>query len=247
VHYFLIKTALKIRRTWIFCTVILLLTFKAHVFSSDYDLKEVAFLLYQSIDFADSERPAYDLFHRALTGYYQLESSNQLSEKGILSLIDFRKSANTKRLWVIDLKNKKLLLHTLTAHGRNSGEVFATNFSNRPSSLQSSLGFYITGDTYMGQHGISLKLQGIEAGINDQAEARAIVMHGADYVSDSYIKKFGRLGRSYGCPAVPMDLHKKIIKLLAGRTCLFIYYPDPDYVSKTRFNMLNTSVDASLN
>jgi hypothetical protein len=189
--------------------------------------------LYQSIDFNGQEPPAYDVFRHGLVGYSHLQQSHKLSEKGILTLIDFRKSANSKRLWVIDIIKKKLLFHSLTAHGRNTGDVFASKFSNKHNSHQSSLGFYITGNTYIGKHGISLKLLGIESGINDQAEARAIVMHGADYVSDEYIRKFGRLGRSFGCPAVPMELHKKIITTLAGGTCLFIYYPDSEYLAKT--------------
>jgi hypothetical protein len=151
-------------------------------------------------------------------------------------MIDFRKSSNEKRLWVIDLEEKKILFHSLTAHGRNTGNLFAENFSNTPNSNQSSLGFYITGQKYLGKHGISLKLHGIEKGINDMAEARAIVMHGADYVSESHIKKYGRLGRSFGCPAVPMGLHKEIIPFLEGGTCIFIFYPDPNYLGKSEFN-----------
>lgn len=197
---------------------------------------EDAFLsLYHSIDEAGLEKPPYDLFLRGAKGFFELKTSNKLSEKNILTLIDFRRSANEKRLWVIDLKTNRVLYHSLVAHGRNSGEVFATKFSNIPNSNQSSLGFYVTGTTYIGKHGVSLKLHGMEHGINDKAEARAIVMHGADYVSDSYINKVGRLGRSFGCPAVPMDSYKEIIGQLANRTCLFIYYPDQDYLSKTMF------------
>jgi L,D-transpeptidase catalytic domain len=195
--------------------------------------------LYLSINFGDHERPAYDVFERAVAGYYQLLYSHKLSQKGILTVIDFRKSGNDKRLWVIDLENMKLLYHTLVAHGRKSGELYADKFSNIPNSHQSSLGFYVTGNTYKGQHGISLHLKGVEPGINDQAEARSIVMHGADYVSYAFIRKAGRLGRSHGCPAIPMNVCKEMLPKLAGQTCLFIYYPDEDYLART--NLYNPS------
>ncbi len=192
--------------------------------------------LYNTINFGDAERPQFDVFERAIAGYEALEQSGKLSKKGILTIIDFRKSSNEKRLWVIDLEKKKVLFHSLTAHGRNTGNLFAESFSNIPNSNQSSLGFYITGQKYIGKHGVSLKLHGVEKGINDLAEARAIVMHGADYVSESYIKKYGRLGRSFGCPAVPMGLHEKLIPILAGGTCLFIFYPDAGYLAETKFS-----------
>ena len=193
-----------------------------------------AISLYQTIEFNDAP-PSFDLFFHALAGFQQIKNQNLLSAKDIITIIDFRLSANQKRLWVIDLKNKKLLFHSLTAHGRNSGDVFARHFSNTSNSNQSSLGFYVTGKTYIGKHGMSLKLHGVEPGINDKAEARAIVMHGADYVSESHIKKFGRLGRSFGCPAVPVELQESIIKTLANGTCLLIYYPDPHYLANTKF------------
>ena len=198
-------------------------------------------VLYQTIEFNNSP-PSYDVFDRALNGYYKLKKANLVSTKEILTIIDFNRSANEKRLWVIDLENKKVLFHTLTAHGRNSGEERAQFFSNTRNSNQSSLGFYITGNTYIGKHGISLKLHGIEPGINDNAEARAIVMHGAEYVSESHIRKYGRLGRSFGCPAVPVELHQELINALANRTCLFIYYPDPIYNAQTKFKSSNGGV-----
>lgn len=216
--------------------IIFLLSFPFLIFSNARTPTEDAlFSLYQSIADGSMEKPPYDLFLYGIKGFYKLKTSDNLSEKDILTLIDFRRTANEKRLWVIDLKINRVLYHTLVAHGRNSGEVFATKFSNIPNSNQSSLGFYVTGNTYMGKHGVSLKLHGMEHGINDNAEARAIVMHGADYVSDTYITKVGRLGRSFGCPAVPMDSYKEIISQLVNRTCLFIYYPDPNYLVKTTF------------
>src|SRR5699024_9246237 len=117
-------------------------------------------------------------------------------QKDILTLIDFSMSSNTKRLWVIDLATNTVLFQSLVAHGRNTGEEFASDFSNRNSSYQSSLGFYATGEIYQGKHGASLRLDGLERGVNDNARQRAVVIHGADYVSDSFIQKHKRLGRS---------------------------------------------------
>lgn len=222
----------------IYTSAFSLLTFLLTAFNFPSNEKDEAAALYQLIDLQGKEAPPFDVFSAGLAGYQELETQYNLAAKRILTLIDFRRSANEKRLWVIDLKNKKLLYHSLTAHGRNSGDIFARSFSNTPNSNQSSLGFYVTGKTYIGKHGISLKLHGVEAGINDNAEARAIVMHGADYVSESFIKTYGRLGRSFGCPAVPMALHKKIIPQLADGTCLFIFYPDPTYTSSSQIGKL---------
>ena len=216
--------------------VIGLLAISLTAFGSDSRNEKDKITLYNTINFGNHERPQFDIFQRAFDGYLALQQSAKLSSKKILTIIDFRKSANEKRMWIIDLEYKKVLFHSLTAHGRNTGDLFAKNFSNTPNSNQSSLGFYVTGQTYIGKHGVSLKLHGVEKGINDMAEARAIVMHGADYVSESYIERYGRLGRSFGCPAVPMGLHKEIIPLLAGGTCLFIFYPDAQYLAKSKFN-----------
>jgi hypothetical protein len=223
-------------RRVIYTSVFLLLSLLFTAFNFPSNEKEGVAALYQSLDLQGNEAPPFDVFSAGLAGYQELETQYNLAAKSILTLIDFRRSANEKRLWVIDLKNKKLLYHSLTAHGRNSGDIFARSFSNTPNSNQSSLGFYVTGKTYIGKHGVSLKLHGVETGFNDNAEARAIVMHGADYVSESFIKKYGRLGRSLGCPAVPMELHKKIIAHLAEGTCLFIFYPDPTYVASSKIS-----------
>lgn len=152
----------------------------------------------------------------------------------ILAIADFSQSSQNKRLYVIDLLHKKIVMHTYVAHGRNSGEKFATKFSNENSSYQSSLGFYRTLGTYIGKHGLSLKLEGIEKGINDRAYERAIVMHGADYVSESFIKNTGRLGRSQGCPAVSVADSKKLIKMLCNGAGLFIYSMDSKYLKNSK-------------
>jgi hypothetical protein len=131
----------------------------------------------------------------------------------------------TKRMWVIDLEKNTILFQTLVAHGRNTGEEFAKEFSNRAESYQSSIGFYATAEIYNGKHGKSLKLDGLEKGLNDKARERAVVVHGADYVSESFIKQNKRLGRSQGCPAVPVELNSKIIDVIKDKSCLFIYHP----------------------
>ena len=168
--------------------------------------------------------PKSESFTEALKGYYSLKEKG-LIKKDILTLIDFSLSSNTKRLWVIDLVTGDILFHSLVAHGRNTGNEFASNFSNSAESFKSSLGFYSTGEIYNGKHGMSLKLDGLEKGVNDNARARGVVMHAADYVSNSFIKNNHRLGRSQGCPAVPVELSKEIISTIKNKSCFFIYHP----------------------
>jgi hypothetical protein len=140
-----------------------------------------------------------------------------------LSIIDFTKASTEKRFFLIDLSIRKVLFNTYVAHGKNSGENYATKFSNKEESNMSSLGLYATSDTYYGKHGYSLRLIGLEPGTNHMAEKRAIVIHGADYVSEDFIQKHGRLGRSHGCPALPEYLVKQIIDITKGGSCLYIY------------------------
>ena len=161
----------------------------------------------------------FTVFNRAMIGY----NSFNLVNKKILTLIDFSKPSTEERLFRIDVENRKLPFQTFVAHGKNSGVNIATQFSNRSGSLKSSLGFFITAETYYGKHGYSLKLDGMEKGINDNARKRAIVVHGAKYVSDDFIRKYNRLRRSWGCPAVSDDLSKEIIDLIKDGSCLFIY------------------------
>jgi hypothetical protein len=168
--------------------------------------------------------PSLESFKVAFEGFENLNSQNKL-EKSILTIIDFSLSSNTKRLWVIDMNSNEVLFHTLVAHGMNSGQEFATNFSNKSQSYKSSLGFYLTAEIYIGKHGSSLKLDGIEKGINDNARERAIVIHGADYVSEAFAENNGRLGRSQGCPALPSNLTSKIITKIKNKSVLFIYHP----------------------
>ncbi len=171
-------------------------------------------------------------FNLSVKGWEKLKRKGAVN-KDIISICDFTQSSNNKRLYVIDMLNGKLLFNTLVAHGRNTGEEFASIFSNEPSSYKSSLGFYTTKGTYYGEHGLSLKLEGREPGFNDKVEDRAIVMHGADYVCQSFINQFGRLGRSFGCPSVPFDVHEKIINTIKDGSCLFVYYPDAKYLASS--------------
>lgn len=169
----------------------------------------------------------------ALKGFSQLRQTGKINTDSILTIIDFSRSSKEKRLWVIDLKVKELAFNSLVAHGRNSGQEFAKSFSNQPSSNKSSLGFYITRETYKGSNGYSLKLDGKEPGINNNAYSRAIVMHGADYVNESLVGNQGYIGRSLGCPALPRSLYVDIIDKIKNGNAIFIYYPDPLYLKKS--------------
>lgn len=180
-----------------------------------------------------------DAFENARKGWEKLRNQGQLAGQSVISIVDFSQPSNKKRLYVLDMENYKVLFNTLVAHGRNSGKEWATKFSNQLSSYKSSPGFYITGQTYSGSNGYSLKLTGIENGINDKALQRAIVMHGASYVNESYIASQGYIGRSQGCPAVPVKEAKKIINTIKDGTCLYIYAPSQNYLSRSV--MLNDS------
>lgn len=175
----------------------------------------------------------FKIFEAALNGYSSLKPN--LKNKNIISIIDFTLPSTEKRMYVIDLNNKKLLYHTIVSHGKNSGDLYANRFSNRNGSHQSSLGFYITENTYQGSNGYSLVLNGVEKGINDQAKPRAVVIHGADYCSYSFIKRTGRLGRSYGCPALPRELNAPIVNTIKNGSMLFIYAEDNNYLASSNF------------
>ncbi|HKY93489.1 MAG TPA: murein L,D-transpeptidase catalytic domain family protein [Nevskiaceae bacterium] len=152
-----------------------------------------------------------------------------------LALIDYSLPSTRARLWVFDLDRRKLLFEDLVAHGRNSGDKYARAFSNVPESLTSSLGLFRTLDAYEGDNGYSLRLAGLEPGVNDQAEARGIVMHGASYVGRGFIKTTGRLGRSHGCPAVRPEVAHAIIDALEGGQYVFAYYPDRRWLSSSSY------------
>ncbi len=173
------------------------------------------------------------VFNSALQGLQKLDSKGAITKDDIITIIDYSQPSNNKRLYVLDLENKQILFNTLVAHGRNSGKLLAQFFSNEPRSLKSSPGFYVTEDTYIGHNGYSLRLNGLEKNINDNALHRAIVMHGARYVDQSAINSLGFLGRSWGCPAIPESKYKAIINTIKGGTCLFIYSPDKNYLQRS--------------
>lgn len=173
-------------------------------------------------------------FEYAYKGYLKLVKKHIIKRTDLLTICDFSQSSNKKRLYIIDLDSNEVLINTYVAHGRNSGGEYATRFSNKPSSLQSSLGFYITQNTYFGEHGLSLKVTGLEAGFNDKAYRRAIVIHGADYIGNKWLGTNHYMGRSFGCPAVPEKEKEEIINTIKNGSCLFIYHPTKNYLNGSK-------------
>jgi len=198
---------------------------------STLELKSAA-LLYNKLNL-DSLGLSEEAYLMGLKGFDHLKSKGKLHNENVITIIDFSKASSTKRLFIIDISSGVLLFNTYVAHGQNSGHAMAEKFSNKASSLQSSLGFYETSSTYLGKHGYSLKLEGLEKGINDNAMERSIVMHGAAYVSDGFVKNKGYLGRSWGCPAVPEKYSKPIIDKIKNGTCIFIYANNSMYFQQS--------------
>ncbi len=179
---------------------------------------------------------AQTVFEYAITGRRNLGNRHP-----VLTIADMSQPSTQKRLYVIDLKARKLLFNTYVAHGRNSGGLIPERFSNTPSSWQTSLGFYRTLGTYKGKHGLSLQLKGLEKGFNTNVQDRNIVLHGANYVCEDTVRLKGRLGWSEGCPAVPYALSKPIILAVKDGSCLFVYAPNEDYLKKSVY--LNVAKD----
>lgn len=225
----------------IFLSVIIILIFPTYAWETAPKVikqsteTSVSFAKY-SLDFYaelnDSELK-YETFEAALKGYLKLQTSKKIENTNLLTVIDFSKSSTQNRFFVIDTQVKKIVYKSLVAHGRNSGYEFATKFSNKVSSYKSSLGFYKTAETYSGKHGFSLRLDGLESS-NNNARSRAIVIHGADYVSEEFIRKNGKLGRSLGCPSLPKTNYEAIIKTIKDGTCLFIYSKTTSYLSTSK-------------
>jgi hypothetical protein len=204
---------------------------------------EFATQVYQQLDFSAGETLKPAVFEKAVHGYLALKEANKLGDKSnILSVCDFSLASSHRRLWIIDMAQKKVLLNDLVAHGAGSGEEMATAFSNTDNSHQSSLGFYVTGDTYQGEHGNSLRLLGMDKGFNCAALARGIVVHGASYVNKAYAAANKRIGRSWGCPAVNDAIAQKVIGMTKGGSCMFIYAGDKAY-DRTAY-WVNKSVKA---
>lgn len=174
--------------------------------------------------------PSKEIFELAMHGWEKLEHK---LENPVLTIIDFSLPSTEKRLWVIDMEKSEILINTVVSHGRNSGQLMAESFSNKPESYKSSLGFFKTAETYFGKHGYSLRIDGLEQGINDQARNRAIVIHGADYAKEEFAKATGRLGRSLGCPALPPDISKEAIDIIKEGSLMFVFGKAPDYLENS--------------
>jgi hypothetical protein len=196
-------------------------------------LEEEATGLYQSMNlkkFGLSRKA----FEYAWRGYKQLLQNKKICKDQVLSICDFSQSSRRKRFYIIDVESKKILINTWVAHGRNSGGEYARAFSNKPESHQSSLGFYVTRNTYYGGHGLALKIEGLEKNINDLADERNIVIHGSNYVGASFLRQSRINGRSFGCPAVPAKENAKVIQTIKGGSCLFIYHPTKTYIQNSK-------------
>jgi hypothetical protein len=191
---------------------------------------EQAITLYDSMKLGESGLNQ-KAFEYAWRGYHNLMKKGQIKKSSVLSICDFTQSSRNKRLYVIDVTNKKLLFNTYVSHGMNSGVEYATSFSNRANSFKSSLGFFLTSKTYFGRNGLSLKVKGLEKGYNDLAARRHIVLHGSDYITPDYLKDNGEMGRSLGCAAMPNAVSPKIIKTIKNGSCLFIYSPSVKYLN----------------
>jgi hypothetical protein len=195
--------------------------------------------LYDSLGL-ESKGLSRQAFEYALAGYNRLLNDGKILKQNVLSILDFSMASGKKRLFIIDLHSGELVFNTYAAHGRNSGAAMATQFSNEPNSFKSSLGFYVTGETYNGKHGESLRLLGTEKGFNDNALERGIVIHSAAYVGDNIVAGQGYIGRSQGCPALPENISKEVISTIKNGSCLFLYSPDKNYTTKSK--LLNENI-----
>ncbi len=220
-----------------FCNILFLvlisnLSFPAPAVNGDEDLNSSVNLANTRTCYVNCELEGkldFGIFENAMECLDKMEYGNE----DIVTIIDFSKPSTEKRLFILDLKNQKILYHTYVAHGKNTGANMATEFSNIRGSNQSSLGLYSTGESYQGKHGYSLRLDGLEKGFNDNARSRAVVIHSAWYVSEDFIRRHGRLGRSWGCPALPVENSKEIIDLIKGGSCLYIYADDAHYLENS--------------
>ncbi len=204
------------------------------------DLDEFAKESYSQLGVKDLFFKPYKL---ALQGYYKMLASGTLRNTKYLTVVDMTKSANVERMFIIDTEIWQVVHTSLVSHGMKTGGEFAQDFSNEESSHQSSLGFFTTGEVYNGKHDMSLKLDGHEP-FNDNARKRGVVIHAAEYVSQDFIKSNGRLGRSYGCPALPFEGYDQIVNMIKDGSCFFIYYPEKDYLKKSKF--INSSLISKL-
>jgi L,D-transpeptidase catalytic domain len=195
-------------------------------------VKANATLLFTEMDLVDSGL-SHAAFQSAFIGYYKLKKKGLLRRTHILTICDFSQSSSQQRMYVIDVRNRRVLYRTYVAHGINSGEEFASSFSNKMESCKSSLGFYITAGVYTGVNGLSLRIDGVDKGFNDNARKRSIVIHGANYVSLRVLRKYGVMGTTFGCPAIPSEMTTQIIPVVKHGSCFFIYYPSKKYLAQS--------------
>lgn len=189
---------------------------------------------------------SYNVFRTASIGYFNMKKQNLLVNNNIITIIDYSKPSTDKRFYVIDLFSKKLLYHTYVAHGKKTGDNHAQYFSNDARTMKSSLGFYLTAETFYGKHGYSMALDGVDTLFNDNARKRGIIIHGAWYVSQDFGEKYGRMGKSWGCPALPMDESKEIIDTIKNGGCLFAYYNEKSYLDGSKYLNLSGAVQQYL-
>lgn len=214
--------------------VLLVLTlFSTLSFGAERNLEE-GYIQKMYSDLSLNQKIEYTIFKKAYKGYMQIPDKRE----GLLTIIDYTKPSNVERFFVLDLNKRKVVYSTYVTHGKNSGLTSALNFSNNKNSYMSSLGFYMTNDSYVGNNGYSLRLKGLEAGINSNALSRNIVVHGADYAEPDFIEKYGFLGRSEGCPAIPTTVSRDVIDSIKDRTVLFIIGNDRHYYEKSSYASL---------
>lgn len=200
---------------------------------TDLTFEEKTLKLYESFSLRNKTMPQLPVFENAILGYQKLEKAGKVSNP-LLTVIDFNLSSNKKRMWILNMDTQEVVFNTFVAHGKNTGLEFAKNFSNKVNSLQSSLGFYVTGETYHGKNGLSLFIDGMEEGFNTNARKRYVVIHGADYAEPEFINRLGRLGRSYGCPAVPNKIAKELIHTIKGKSVVYIHKSDKNYQQNSK-------------
>lgn len=182
----------------------------------------------------DEKAPSQDVIN-VVDRVLSCAKKKEVTHNNILTIIDYSLPSTEKRLWVLDLQNEKLLYHTYVSHGIKSGSLDAEFFSNKPNSKTTSLGVYLTENSYEGRYGLAVKLQGLENGFNNNAYERFLVIHPAWYVTEDFINKYGRLGRSWGCPAIPYDLVEPIINTIKENSLLVVYYPSEKWLKKSKF------------
>lgn len=202
------------------------------IIKESYVIDSLASSIYCNLE---TDELNYQVFLSAFNGYYRYEKNGLIENKTVLTIIDFDKTSDKKRIFIVDMDKHEILYNSYVAHGQRTGELEAEEFSNRENSHQSSLGFYLTDvNTYIGKHGLSLRLDGLNKGLNDNARKRNIVVHSADYVSEEYVIKNKRLGRSWGCPALPADGYEEVIELIKDKSLLFVYSSKANLASQTR-------------